>query len=246
MKNDTEQDIESSGQVEHRELSRLAPWSVIFVILSLLFFCLFYPIYIYHDHPVIDLFVMPITFILILLAVICGCVAIYRIRKNPLRYKGTLLALVGIAFASPLLFIFIHGSIIKPYFAINALRSKLEDVTLIKVRRLVWNPVEEKVEFVSFEEKDHATIAKVIQSIEIAPFGCRRFMCECKGDRIEFCRDGEAPVVLDFNTERLRWFGWKGDVTLTQKSTSFLADWLAANNVTGPKERIEERRTRQR
>ena len=226
MDNETDKEIESPGQVEHRKLSRWAPWSLIFGILSLLFVCVFYPVYKVHP-PDIDLLVIPITFILIIPPVICGCVAIYRINKDPLRYRGTWLALVGIGFASILLFLSIPGSIVEPFLAINTLRSELQDVTLIKVRPPWGYTRVVKGESLLFEEKDPATIAKVIRSIDIAPFGCTRFVCACRGNlEIEFCREGKDPVVMEFHRpQRLRWLsGWDGDVVLTRKSVSFLAD----------------------
>ncbi len=246
MNKDTDKDIESSVQVEHRKLSRWALCSLIFGILNFLFSY-------YRQGPPfhaldIGLFVMAIIVILLLPAVICGYVAIYRINKNPQRYRGTWLALVGIAFACFVLLLSIYGSIIKPYLAINTFTSKLEHVTHIKVRSPEMFPGDIKAESVFFEEKDPKLISKIIQSIEIAPFGFPG-RCACHGEvMIEFYKNSDLCVGLSFHHGySLRWLdGWPSDVILTRKSASFLADWLAANNLTGPKERIEERRARQR
>jgi hypothetical protein len=251
MNNETDKEIESSGQVEHRKLSNWSIWSVIFGALSFLYFCFLYPDFTIRFDPEYYAFIISYFVILLLPPLIFGCIAIHRIKKNPQRYRGIWFALVGIAFAGPMLFIFINHSMIAPFLALNTLRSRLENVTQINVRLIGLKKVGGghsdyiMQNEVVFEEKDPAKIAKVIKNIDIAPFGCSHMLCECRANiKFEFYREGEPPFVLGFHlAQSLRGHPEWETVYLTRKSISFLADWLAANNVTGPKEAIEKRKS---
>jgi hypothetical protein len=84
-----------------------------------------------------------------------------------------------------------------------------------------------------FEEKDPATIARVIASLRIdAAKSGHHCMC-CGGPSIEFYRGDELLVTLGcHHGNALRWVeGWRGDGVMTTDSAAELNGWLRANGV---------------
>jgi hypothetical protein len=92
---------------------------------------------------------------------------------------------------------------------------------------------------------DVARIRALIDGIEVdarsSGFSC---MC-CGNPTLELYEGNRLVVELGFHHGRsLRWKGWPADGSLTEKSASFLVQWLTDAGVTGPRNEVERERLR--